>query len=184
MTNPTHHTCPDCGYVWEHGKHGGHSCVTRLLAEIARLKRGDFTPLEIQDFCHKLPETVTPRQFTDGCSEYQRKLFGYAPDHGDAERWRALIGCRRVRLLGYARGGPKGHDGPIRHIGFEFTTDGPWPDGYDHGVAMLIEFADDVAKLPKRRKRDTGKPDRRTGLASKSLWDRRERRGGTDRRST
>ena len=24
------HTCPTCGYEWQHGKHGGHSCSDRL----------------------------------------------------------------------------------------------------------------------------------------------------------
>jgi hypothetical protein len=28
--NPKTHTCHDCGYVWTHGQHGGHSCIGRL----------------------------------------------------------------------------------------------------------------------------------------------------------
>ncbi len=36
--NPELHTCPDCGYQWKHGQHGGHSCVDRLVKEIAKLK--------------------------------------------------------------------------------------------------------------------------------------------------
>jgi len=36
--NPTHHTCPDCGYVWKHGEHGGHNCVPRLKEKIEKLK--------------------------------------------------------------------------------------------------------------------------------------------------
>ncbi len=36
--NPEFHTCPDCGYQWRHGQHGGHSCVDRLVKEIAKLK--------------------------------------------------------------------------------------------------------------------------------------------------
>jgi hypothetical protein len=32
----------------------------------------------------------------------------------------ALFSCERIRVLGYAKGGEKGHDGPIRHMGLEF----------------------------------------------------------------
>lgn len=35
--NPTHHTCPDCFYTWEHGRDGSHSCVQRLKARISVL---------------------------------------------------------------------------------------------------------------------------------------------------
>lgn len=52
--NPETHTCWKCGYSWEHGQHGGHSCSDRLLkaleesrkenealrAELARLQAG------------------------------------------------------------------------------------------------------------------------------------------------
>jgi hypothetical protein len=67
----------------------------------------------------------------------------------DAERWRKLVGCARVRLLGYARGGPRGDEGAIRHIGFELTTDAPgFPNREaekSEGVKTFIEF---VAALP------------------------------------
>lgn len=36
--NPKTHECPTCGYVWNHGKHGGHSCSDRLLADNKALK--------------------------------------------------------------------------------------------------------------------------------------------------
>lgn len=61
-----------------------------------------------------------------------------------AERWDALMKCSRIRFIGYARGGPKGDEGPIRHIGFEFTSDGkPYtPEEHTQGQAMLVEFVD------------------------------------------
>jgi hypothetical protein len=31
-------TCPTCGYTWEHGKDGTHSCVTQLGCRIASLE--------------------------------------------------------------------------------------------------------------------------------------------------
>ena len=37
-TNPETHTCPDCGYTWQHGQHGGHSCATHLKAQLEQLK--------------------------------------------------------------------------------------------------------------------------------------------------
>lgn len=33
MTNPEFHTCPDCGYKWRNGQHGGHSCKERLIKQ-------------------------------------------------------------------------------------------------------------------------------------------------------
>lgn len=30
MSNPEFHTCPDCGFVWRHGHHGGHDCKGRI----------------------------------------------------------------------------------------------------------------------------------------------------------
>lgn len=36
--NPKTHTCYKCGYTWQHGHHGGHSCSDRLKAELDRLK--------------------------------------------------------------------------------------------------------------------------------------------------
>jgi cell division protein FtsB len=29
------HTCPSCGYEWQHGKHGGHDCLGRLREQLA-----------------------------------------------------------------------------------------------------------------------------------------------------
>lgn len=39
MPNPETHTCPDCGYVWKHGEHGGHSCAVLLKARVAEQDR-------------------------------------------------------------------------------------------------------------------------------------------------
>lgn len=44
-------------------------------AEIARLKRGDFTEREFQDLCHHFGPDDAAR-FKQGCEDYQRKLFG------------------------------------------------------------------------------------------------------------
>jgi len=38
MSNPEFHSCPDCGYQWRHGQHGGHSCLTRIKTEMTTLK--------------------------------------------------------------------------------------------------------------------------------------------------
>jgi hypothetical protein len=43
--------------------------------EIERLKRGDFTEEEFQNFCHREDPAHYVR-FIAGCNEYQRKLFG------------------------------------------------------------------------------------------------------------
>ena len=46
----------------------------RLDAEIARLKRGDFTPEEFQALCHNRDEKpgCTRAEFAAGCMTYQR----------------------------------------------------------------------------------------------------------------
>jgi hypothetical protein len=35
--NPTHHSCIYCGYVWQHGQHGGHDCKGNLKAAFERV---------------------------------------------------------------------------------------------------------------------------------------------------
>lgn len=47
----------------------------RLLAEIDRLKRGDFTEEEFQNLCHNFSADDVCR-FRRGCLAYQAKLFG------------------------------------------------------------------------------------------------------------
>lgn len=47
----------------------------KLIAEIRRLKRGEFTEAEFQALCHGFSEDDACR-FRQGCEEYQRKLFG------------------------------------------------------------------------------------------------------------
>lgn len=46
---------------------------------IRRLLAGDFTPEEIQNFCHKLPDTVSAEDFAKGCMAYQTQLYGSSP---------------------------------------------------------------------------------------------------------
>jgi hypothetical protein len=50
----------------------------------------------------------------------------YAPPSGSqlsiedkADLWDRLMSCERIRVLGYARGGADGKQGPINHIGLE-----------------------------------------------------------------
>lgn len=50
----------------------------------------------------------------------------YAPPSGSqlsiedkAALWDGLMACDRIRVLGYARGGADGKQGPINHIGLE-----------------------------------------------------------------
>ena len=42
-----------------------------------------------------------------------------------AARWDALMGCERIRILGWARGGPQGKDGNIQHMGIDMWTKHP-----------------------------------------------------------
>ena len=67
--------CNECGgNVWECS-----TCADVVLksleAEIARLKKGDFTEEEFQNLCHNFSET-DKAAFVLGCQNYQKKLFG------------------------------------------------------------------------------------------------------------
>jgi hypothetical protein len=64
-------------------------------AEIERLKRGEFTPEEIQHLCHRVAETVSADAFARGCAEYQRRLYSEAPD-ADA-RGELMAECDKLR---------------------------------------------------------------------------------------
>ena len=52
--------------------------VRRLAFQLDRLKAGAFTPEELQGLCHSglAEDDQRFEAFCDGCSEYQRKLFG------------------------------------------------------------------------------------------------------------
>src|SRR3990167_1331185 len=70
----------------------------------------------------------------------------------DAERWRALLACKRIRVLGYARGRLQGDEGDIRRIGFEFTVD---QEPYcaleiDEGRKLLTGLADVLRSVDSR----------------------------------
>lgn len=47
------------------------------MAEIERLREGEFSGTEFQNLCHCIPENDRDAFFT-GCTDYQRKLFGKA----------------------------------------------------------------------------------------------------------
>lgn len=69
-------------------------------AEIARLKRGDFTPEEFQALCHHRDERrpgCSLHEFAEGCHFYQRNLFGKSEyDHMQA---RAVVAEANVQRL-------------------------------------------------------------------------------------
>jgi hypothetical protein len=56
-----------------------------LEAEVARLKRGDFTDAELQDLCHNMPPDSLGK-FKRGCEDYSAKLFGLKPPASEEER--------------------------------------------------------------------------------------------------
>ena len=51
-----------------------------MASELARLQAGQFTSEEINAICHDLHGRVTAREFANGCTAEQRKLYGCAPD--------------------------------------------------------------------------------------------------------
>ena len=50
--------------------------LNEAAALLQRWESGDFTPEEIHNFCHKLPNTVSRCEFNRGCLEYQDMLYG------------------------------------------------------------------------------------------------------------
>lgn len=69
-------------------------------AEVARLKRGEFTAAEVHDICHNLRGTVPAAEFAAGCAAEQRKLYGCAPDADEVARLRNQVaGYEHVQHL-------------------------------------------------------------------------------------
>lgn len=54
--------------------------IAELEAEINRLKSGNWTVEETNSICHNLHGKVNAREFADGCTAEQRKIYGCAPD--------------------------------------------------------------------------------------------------------
>lgn len=53
--------------------------IEHLVATLNRYESGNFTAEEIHNFCHKLPDTVSIRDFASGCMAYQTQLYGSSP---------------------------------------------------------------------------------------------------------
>lgn len=74
---------------------GDFDCAEHAAALIRRWRKGDFTPEEIHNFCHKLPDTVSAGEFAQGCADYQRKLYGCAPHADSVEKCNRLMSFLR-----------------------------------------------------------------------------------------
>lgn len=51
--------------------------IDALSAEVKRLKAGDFTEEEFQNFCHNRSVQEGACRFREGCERYTEKLFGH-----------------------------------------------------------------------------------------------------------
>lgn len=65
--------------------------IETAVKEIVRLKSGDFTPVEIHDFCHKLTDKVSPEEFARGCANEQIRIYGCAPHAQMVSRLQGLL---------------------------------------------------------------------------------------------
>ena len=58
--NPSHHRCHDCGYVWQHGAHGGHDCKGNIKAHRDKLggalKIANDTSKRRKELCLKVAD--------------------------------------------------------------------------------------------------------------------------------
>jgi hypothetical protein len=64
-----------------------------------------------------------------------------SPNTKDAQRWRALIGCQRIRVLGSA-GIETPKEDNYAHLGLELWTLHPTNDDHKLGADWLTRFAD------------------------------------------
>lgn len=64
-------------------------------ASVIRLAAAQRAIIAQHDLCHNLHGQVGPREFTDGCSAEQRRLYGCAPDADEVQRLRALLATAR-----------------------------------------------------------------------------------------
>lgn len=81
-----------------------------LTAELHRLRRGQFTPEELQELCHNL----TPRQlceFQKGCENYQSALFGNRALVRPFSLWRHVKSGSLYVVLGISRCGTNAREG-------------------------------------------------------------------------
>lgn len=53
--------------------------VRELDEDCERLKAGKFTKEEFNNLCHETDKPMTCEEFSQGCCDYQKKLFGYSP---------------------------------------------------------------------------------------------------------
>lgn len=54
-----------------------HDLTLRLVCHLGRLIVGQFTEEELKNLCHNLDPDMY-KAFCDGCTEYQRRLFGHS----------------------------------------------------------------------------------------------------------
>lgn len=54
--------------------------LREVRQQLQRLQDGKFTKEEIHSICHNLHGTVSAREFANGCTAEQEKLYGTAPD--------------------------------------------------------------------------------------------------------
>lgn len=57
----------------------GHNHIKEKLEEIKLDIINSLTAEQVHNLCHNLEKTVTPEQFTEGCKQYQKRLFGQSP---------------------------------------------------------------------------------------------------------
>lgn len=65
--DPSHHRCYDCGYVWQHGQHGGHDCKANIKAQRDRYRQellfqAQCDPSDIDEAFFKLNKPVVNRR--------------------------------------------------------------------------------------------------------------------------
>lgn len=75
------------------------SIIRRMAFQIDRLKAGAFTPEELQGLCHSGlgEDDIRYDAFCNGCTEYQRKLFGKSREDDLIDRLTELRDIQEIK---------------------------------------------------------------------------------------
>lgn len=114
-----------------------------LEAEVAARKAAEERVCLLEDEFAQVLRDCDARGIPVFAYRYDRIVELLAQLDADAARWRALLGCERIRVIGSARLGQ-----PDGHIGLELW--GTYPDAgpQDSGRAALTTFADGLRPGP------------------------------------
>lgn len=95
-------------------------------------------------------------------NEYSEPIGSQLSVEDKAALWDGLMACDRIRVLGYARGGADGKQGPISHIGLELWATFMPAKAVEINTGICRDLLTEFARGVKNKAR-SGSPDDATG---------------------